>query len=413
MNRSLALSLSLSLAGTSSACGRSAQDVLHPGADGPSGVVADGSLLDPADASNAPTPDAHTTSADAPVRRPRPPGPPSLDVLFIVDNSGSMGEEQASLKGAFASFMQELRTAPGGLPDLHIAVASSDAGAGNVTMQGNPACNRPGGDRGAFDPSGRGRACGLVPLPQVLPDGGPAPSSPFLVALERESVGNYTGALDDVFGCMAQLGTAGCGFEHQLQSMRLALSSSNRDNSGFLRDWADLLVVIVTDEDDCSGPSATDFYASGSGVPSNQTSSLRCALDGHRCNGTSLPAGQVFSAPVESCEADPAPKHLFPVAAFVQDLLETKPTPEQVHVAVVAGQASTGSYALTAVQPRGSTLPLIDLAPSCSSSVGEAAPALRLQAFTRAFGPRGKFYSICEDIASSFKSLATDIKQIL
>ncbi len=34
---------------------------------------------------------------------------------------------------------------------------------------------------------------------------------------------NFTGNLPTVFSCLAELGTSGCGYEHQLQSIRGAL----------------------------------------------------------------------------------------------------------------------------------------------------------------------------------------------
>ena len=48
-----------------------------------------------------------------------------LDLLFLVDNSSSMREEQTNLRANFPAFMAELEKIPGGLPDTRIAVISS------------------------------------------------------------------------------------------------------------------------------------------------------------------------------------------------------------------------------------------------------------------------------------------------
>src|SRR5262249_43123977 len=53
-----------------------------------------------------------------------------LDLLFMIDNSNSMASAQANLKANFSSFMSVLKGIDGGLPDLHLAVVTSDMGVG-------------------------------------------------------------------------------------------------------------------------------------------------------------------------------------------------------------------------------------------------------------------------------------------
>ena len=50
------------------------------------------------------------------------------DILFIVDESGSMADKQQNLKDNFPQFIDVLNTIQGGLPDVHIGVVSSDMG---------------------------------------------------------------------------------------------------------------------------------------------------------------------------------------------------------------------------------------------------------------------------------------------
>ena len=63
----------------------------------------------------------------------------NVDIVFVVDNSGSMSEEQANLARNFPVFMDELTALQGG--DFHIAAVSTDLGAGAGTAQAQ--CNRP------------------------------------------------------------------------------------------------------------------------------------------------------------------------------------------------------------------------------------------------------------------------------
>ena len=197
-----------------------------------------------------------------------------LDLIFLVDNSRSMAQEQASLARNFPLFMQELESR--GKVDLHLAVISSDVGAGGI----NDDNCRETGHSGIFR---TGNNCGLS-------DG-----ATFLT-IDKEGNKNFTGDLADVFGCVATLGTGGCGYEHQLQSLRTALYRPEQRN--FLRPDAHLGIVLITDEDDCSGePDATLYTGDRPGEAPN----LRCATAGHVCGGMDVPAA-AFTAPLASCK---------------------------------------------------------------------------------------------------------------
>src|SRR5206468_969159 len=54
-----------------------------------------------------------------------------IDILFMIDNSSSMELSQANLVRNLATFMNVLKGLPDGLPDVHIAVVTSDMGAGD------------------------------------------------------------------------------------------------------------------------------------------------------------------------------------------------------------------------------------------------------------------------------------------
>jgi hypothetical protein len=81
-----------------------------------------------------------------------------VDLLLVVDNSPSMIEEQDSLRRGLPTLFAELGRIPGGLPDLHAGVASTDVGAGPSPIPGG--CTRVGGDRGILQAR---PGCGLDP----------------------------------------------------------------------------------------------------------------------------------------------------------------------------------------------------------------------------------------------------------
>src|SRR5688572_20301960 len=51
-----------------------------------------------------------------------------VDVLFVVDDSSGMDDAQLYLAAAFAEWSAVLGAFPGGLPNLHLGVVSSDLG---------------------------------------------------------------------------------------------------------------------------------------------------------------------------------------------------------------------------------------------------------------------------------------------
>jgi len=234
----------------------------------------------------------------------------NIDILFMIDNSPSMDPKQTALANNFPKMIAALQTLPGGLPDVHIGVVSSNMGAGNGAMGGN--CGNGLGDRGLLwgnDPTD---------MTASVADGSPYatdPNHPLIASGCGLNVGqrwiedtqdpnnpgrirNYTNLqLQDVFSCLAKaVGVAGCGEEHQLQATRVALipqPSINTANNGFLRSNAYLAIVLITDEDDCSANNDNgqndDMFDMVTKRDVGDTTSLRCAARGHLCGGDQIP----------------------------------------------------------------------------------------------------------------------------
>jgi len=152
-----------------------------------------------------------------------------LDLLFVVDNSSSMADEQALLERNFPRFMNVLETVEGGLDSVHIGVISTD------------------------DSAFRGARC-----PQLN-------GNAFIKDVEDERgdrVRNYSGTLQEAFTCAALVGTGGSDWSRPLEMARAALEPSG-PNADFVRDGAFLGLVFITDEDDLSSgdvASYVDFF---------------------------------------------------------------------------------------------------------------------------------------------------------
>jgi hypothetical protein len=256
-----------------------------------------------------------------------------VDILFMIDNSPSMDPKQQALAANFPKMIQVLQNLPDpsnpgqtSLPDVHIGVISSDMGAGSDNIGGN--CSRVLGDRGLLwgnDPNNLtasvapGNTLYSTAAGQIstypTPNGcGLASGQRWIIDVANANgVGrtqNYTGQLTDVFTCLAQsVGIAGCGYEHQLQSIRVALNPQqvncdsngknctdiNMENVGFLRPEAYLAIVFISDEDDDSAPVA-DTGQNGNNNdgmflnrPTGETASMKAATRGHLCGGQPIP----------------------------------------------------------------------------------------------------------------------------
>ncbi len=240
-----------------------------------------------------------------------------VDILFMVDNSPSMDPKQKALANNFGNMIASLKNLPGGLPDVHIGVVSSNMGAGNGAMGGN--CGNGLGDMGLLWGNDSSNAIASVaangnyfanpdpnnpPAPLIAPGCGLNDGQRWISDIQRIAplVGrdqNYdtTMKIEDVFSCLAKaVGVKGCGQEHQLQATRVALipqAGINDANNGFLRSNAYLAIVLITDEDDCSADNRNDFNDNMFDMvgkrDAGDTTSLRCAARGHLCNNQPIP----------------------------------------------------------------------------------------------------------------------------
>jgi len=200
---------------------------------------------------------------------PAPAGPPELDILFVMDNSGSMGPHQAALASTIDNLVNALEVVPG--VSYRVGVTTTD--------NGNPWCGSTSTEAGQLVASSCRSRTG-----QFVFNGNPPADAtdiactdictldtltftPTPVAGEQgvrarpwiEGGGGVTNlggtGVGDALACMLPQGIAGCGFESPLESAKKAILRSQLpgDNSfGFIRDSAHLVVVFVSDETDCS-----------------------------------------------------------------------------------------------------------------------------------------------------------------
>jgi hypothetical protein len=324
-----------------------------------------------------------------------------LDVLFMVDNSSSMAPLQSKLITQFKSFLDPLKRVPTpdgsgvALPNIHVAVVSSDTGPGQFDAKKEFGCGHR-GDQGQFQFAPRA-PCTTSPLHTT-----PAQQT-FLSASANQTVTNFDGDISAAFGCIAALGDQGCGFEGQLKSVRWALDPFNTPdtNVGFLRDDATLAVVLVTNEDDCSVPDDSDLFDPNQTLVSDPLGSFwsfRCNEFGHLCNinGTMQPPPRGPADHLQGCVSNETPSgRLTKVGDEVAFLKGLKSDPSRIVVAAITGLPS--DYSIEMIKTDRDVEYHPNIKPSCGVEGGEHGdPAVRIMQWVNAFGDHGLAESICE-----------------
>lgn len=293
-----------------------------------------------------------------------------LDILFVIDSSQSMTEEHTALRASFGSLLDALDDAPGGLPNVHIGVVSSDLGTAPHAVDGR--CDSTGGDRGLMlTAAGCPALGGNLFLEDVLdPDG-----------TRRR---NYSGTLGDAFACLANVGSNGCGFEQHLEAMKVALTpGTNRD---FVRDHAALAVIFVADEDDCSSPNGA-LYDPGATATLGAMTDFRCHAHGIVCTDNPDPAAL---GPRTGCAPDPESDLLQNVDRYVEFLVGLKGgRRDKVIVGGIIGDPSQVEIGLD-------SLDRPEVRAACpSGGLGSSEPGLRFAAFFDGF-QHSSYASLCD-----------------
>jgi hypothetical protein len=362
-----------------------------------------------------------------------------VDLLFMVDNSDSMANKQASLKAQFPKLIHVLTSGerfagdPSPFPpakDLHVGVVTSDMGIPGVEFG---TCHADGGDDGKLQHTPHGSGCDET-YPLFLSYSAAAGTDPVKFAND--------------FQCVASVGTGGCGFEEQLESPFKALWPSiytdakgnvvnpnpyhfiatttlglvgrgdipeaQGGNLGFLRSDVNtglslIAIVVLTDEDDCSVSSTEHLKPANQlseGSPyKNQDINLRCfynpqfsydVLDRYLKGFRMLRPGNenlvVFAAitgvPTDLVNADAQKGTDFTNQgardAYYDGILADPRMQEQIDPSTHPG-TGTGN-----------------LMPACaftdlSGQTAFAAPARRISSLVKGFGESGVLQSICQN----------------
>ncbi len=314
-----------------------------------------------------------------------------VDMLFVVDSSGSMSEEQAALAREFPRMVRMLVTGDldedgraefEPVTDLRVGVITTELSTHGIAV---PGCSADvlDGDDGAL------RTHGYWWRDECRRH------YPSFLSFRAEEGGADRFVAD--FSCVAQVGNEGCGIEQPLEAALKALTPSTSeitfvdgtgrrdlDNTGFVRDDAVLAVVVVTDEDDCSVADPELYDLESERYPFDpMTGNLRC-----------------FSYP----------EALTPTRRYLDGFRGFKEDPNDFFFAAITGvppdlvnDATDIDYDALRADPRmvprpDPARPQERLAPACDVvGIGFAAPAVRLLDVVQGLGQNATIRSICDD----------------
>ena len=202
----------------------------------------------------------------------------AIDILFVVDNSGGMGQLQLMLAREFPGLIeriQGLETAGGVAlePSVNIMATTSDFGNPLCTpfqshepAQGAPIAT---GCNSRID-NFTGLGSGPEVFNEACTDVCPVDVEPTDLYIHFDGAGDNVADVEpyDVDGdgtddppvaqalaCLGPQGIDGCGYESPLENMLQALNpvaAWNTGNTPFLRADATLAIVVLTNEADCS-----------------------------------------------------------------------------------------------------------------------------------------------------------------
>jgi hypothetical protein len=188
---------------------------------------------------------------------------PNVDILFVIDDSGSMADNQDSLIQSFPGFVQGIQERLAHAPSYHVGVVTSDDYYANP-----PPCQGIGSlITQTAGPESSNQVCGPF-----------SSGAPFLDASEPNMAAK--------FACMAKVGSGGSSDERMARGLLNAVAPANQApgacNAGFSRLDSLLVAVLITDEDDvkdgCNGD-ICDSYGSG-GEPEDWYAELVAAKGG-------------------------------------------------------------------------------------------------------------------------------------
>lgn len=329
--------------------------------------------------------------------------PKALDILFVLDNSGSMIGEQRQLAATFQRFAEELEANLEKGYQLGVVTTAMESRASDAVVndQGQPllgcplcsilpegtakqSCINSSGETGRLQ-TRLGKNTGTDDIPEF--DFVEDPTCRIVTAANK----NCFFDPDTQRGLM-MVGYTGCGYEKGLAAMRSGLEEwAESYNQGFIRPEAALAVVLLSDEDDCGAPGDV-----------MESTDARGDICYYAARGYDLQGNTTYTNPNNG---QVLPYQLTPVQAYYDFLMGLKGNQAgMVKFAAIVGLIDRNDpYTTTADK-----IEFVELYPGigrvkpacssteCTGKYCSALPGTRFVELARLFGNNGFVDSICQ-----------------
>lgn len=252
--------------------------------------------------------------------------PDQLDILFVIDNSGSVNSLQSGLARAMPDLLEPLAQ-----EKIHtrVAVVTADA-------------------------------TGAVSLGGVGRQGASCAKNTDAIADSKVQKDWQT-----IAACNVLQGESGDGYMRAFDVLERTIIDKPAALADFRRENARLLIVVVSNEDDCSGAEAL-------GAPTQPVIRNHCLWNIDK---------------------------LRDVKAFTDELLGEAQTPEGISFAVISGPPTAAKFEQDA-----------KVQPICTGGFGSAFPSNRLYQVAQQFGASGAFFNVCTNTLSQpMRDIARDL----
>lgn len=306
-------------------------------------------------------------------------GQPTLDVLFVIDNSRSMSLKQQALTTHIPEFFRSIEASQ---LSYHVAVVTTDVGSTTAEGADWPStalslqeCNTFAGDDGRMQvqpctkrknlsPDAKNACAALCTKAELQAvDSVTTDGRPYIVKLgattnvpadwvpDPDRPGKlYDQGPSRAFQCMAVVGDGGCALEAPLEAAKRALDGHIAAQSGFLRPSSILAIVFISDEDDCSVQAARRYENTPEGYdcPSPDLNARTTCWNANiRCTAGSLECDQPLNTPglKSNCREKPG-SYLEPVDRYFQFFSSLRPA-ERLLIAGIWTPKSQSSMELT------------------------------------------------------------------
>lgn len=323
----------------------------------------------------------------------RLPGGQTIDVLLVIGNTPGMAAKQRAL--AEIADWRWLLLSP--FLDLHLGVVSTDIG--SWTAEGTPfaqpagACDSFAGDDGVlqavscWDRPGQTSAAQAA-CAAVCPDRrfGIRDGRRYLASelgrrnavsapeLDVRTGQTYDRGMEYALRCLLPLGESGCTISSPLEAAKRALDGHRRENTGFRRPEAPLVILFLTDRDDCSMQLArraeNDPATRRCDTPDRSASPLCFAPGPYRCLAADRLCDQPWNQSGDkSYCVQRSDSPLVPVESYLQFFIEVAGGPERLYLDALSATPALGQGApISAQLPVGaSEVAALSLTPACQS----------------------------------------------